>query len=170
MGACYAVPADVRGNVYGGCGIDRIYKDRAPDLYGMYAFVRNPDGVSDDIYVHRKCKIFDHRGSDAKIHPAAAFDLYCTADLEIQSDDGGVSGGADRRFFSGVIYRGIVLLPIPESAYGNGEKKTKAGTIKYGKAEGCRIWNQCGSLEFFNKVSNMFTYSLNEFIPNSVKR
>ena len=30
--------------------------------------------------------------------------------------------------------------------------------------------NQCGSLEFFNKVSNMFTYSLNEFIPNSVKR
>ena len=89
-----------------------------------------------------------------KLHPAASSDLYCTADLEIQSDDGGLSGGADRRLFGGVIYRSIVFLPVPESACGNGEKKTKAGTIEYGKAEGCHMKNSCDSFLFIRATES----------------
>ncbi len=110
-----AAPQVLRGALYGGRGTNGIYSRSAPGYHGGGDSFRNSDRLPDDIYRLGKSERVQSGSHYAKIYPVASAYLHYAAYLEIQSDYGGLPGGAGGRSAGSYLYCDSVFPAVPKS-------------------------------------------------------
>lgn len=114
MGLRHAVPAPVRLALHQRRGPHRLHRPGSAHLPGRPSSVRRPDGLPDDLCLHRQRAHVRHRGHRPQVRPAAAADLPDARALPGQQDLRGLPGRARHRHPGRRLHRHRLLLHLPE--------------------------------------------------------